>query len=47
MEYALQEPFEDDLYILQKQQIVMPPGVNETSEWCKTLVLVDQAKTKK
>ena len=40
MAYALQKPFKGDLEGLQKQDIIAPPGVDETSEWCNSFVLV-------
>ena len=38
-----QVPLKDELDRLQKQQIIVPPGVNETSEWCNSFALVLKA----
>ena len=46
MAYALQEPFHDELERLQQQDIITPLGVNETSEWCNSFVLVPKANGK-
>ena len=43
--YALQKPFQDELERLQ-QDIIAPLGVNETSEWCNSFVLVPKANGK-
>ena len=38
-----QHPLKDELGRLQKQQITVPLDVDETSEWCYSLVLVPKA----
>ena len=45
MAYALQKPFEE-LERLQKQDIIAPLGIDETSEWCNSFVLVPKANGK-
>ena len=42
--YVLQKPLKEELEGLQKQQIIVPLGVNETSEWCNSFVLVPKLK---
>ena len=42
----LQEPLKKELDRLQKQQIIMPLGVDETSEWCNSFVLGPKANGK-
>ena len=44
--YALQESLKEDLDWLQKQQIIVPLAVDETSEWCNSFVLVPKANGK-
>ena len=44
--YALEKLFQDVLEKLQKQDIIAPLGVNETSEWCNSFVLVPKANGK-
>ena len=44
--YALQEPLKEDLEWLQKQQIIVPLDVFETSEWCNSFILVPKANGK-
>ena len=44
--YALQEPFKEGLRCLQEMDIIMPLGVDETSECCNTFVLVPKANGK-
>ena len=44
--YALQKLFKDELERLQQQGIIAPLGVNETSEWCNSFVLVPKANGK-
>ena len=44
--YALQEPFKEELRCLQEMDIIMPLGVDETSEWCNSFVLVPKANGK-
>ena len=44
--YALQKLFQEELDRLQKQNIIAPLGVNETSELCKSFVLVPKANGK-
>ena len=46
MAYALQKPFQKELERLQKQDIITPPGAEETSEWCNSFVLVSKANVK-
>ena len=46
MAYALQKPFREELERLQEQDIIAPLGVDETSEWCKSFVLVSKANGK-
>ena len=43
---ALQKPFEEELKRLQKQDIIVPLGVDETVEWCNSFVLVPKANWK-
>ena len=43
--YTLQKPFQDELERLQ-QDVIAPLGVNETSEWCNSFVLVPKANGK-
>ena len=38
--YTLHKPFEEELKRLQKQDIIAPLGIDETSEWCNSFVLV-------
>ena len=38
MAYALQKPFKEELERLQKQDIIAPLGVDETSKWCNSFV---------
>ena len=40
--YVLQEPLEDELECLLKQQITVPLSVDEMSEWCNSFVLVPE-----
>ena len=44
--YTLQKPFEKELERLQKQDIKAPLGVDETSKWCNSFVLVPKANGK-
>ena len=44
--YALQKPFKEERERLQKQDIKAPWGIYETSEWCKSFVLVPKANGK-
>ena len=44
--YVLQEPFKEELRCLQEMDIIMPLGVDETSEWCNRFVLVPKANGK-
>ena len=46
MAYALQKPFEEELERLQKQDIIVPLGVDKTSEWCNSFDLVPKANGK-
>ena len=46
MAYALQKPFQDALEGLKQQDIIAPLGVDETSEWCHSFVLVPKANCK-
>ena len=46
MAYMLQKPFEEELKRLQNQDIIAPLGVNETSEWCNSFVLVPKGNMK-
>ena len=46
MAYALQKLFQEELERLQKQDIMAPPGVDETSVWCNSFVLVPKANGK-
>ena len=43
MEYTLQKLFQEELEKLQKQDIIAPLGVDKTSEWCNSFVLVPKA----
>ena len=40
------EPLKDELDQIQKQQVIVPMCVNETSEWCNSFVLVWKANGK-
>ena len=42
----LQEPFKDKLDRLQQLDIITPLGVDKTSEWCNSFVLVSKANGK-
>ena len=44
--YVLQKPFEEEMKRLQKQDIITPLGVDETSEWCNSFALVPKANQK-
>ena len=44
--YALQKPFKEELECLQKMDIITPLGVDETSEWCNSFVMVPKANSK-
>ena len=44
--YAPQEPFKEELRCLQEMDIITPFGVDETSQWCNSFVLVPKAKGK-
>ena len=44
--YALQKPLKEELSWLQKQQIMAQLGVDETSEWCNSFILVPKANGK-
>ena len=46
MIYALQQPFKDEIDLLQKQQIIVSQDVDETLEWCKGFVLVPKSDEK-
>ena len=41
--YALQESFKEELRHLQEMDIITPLGIDETSEWCNSFVLVPKA----
>ena len=43
---ALQESLKEELERLQKQQIIVPLGKDEASEWCKSFVLVPKVNGK-
>ena len=43
---ALQKPFKKELERIQKQDIIAPLGVDETSKWCNKFVLVPKANGK-
>ena len=43
---VLQESLMEDLERLQKQQIIVPLGMNETLEWCISFILVSKANGK-
>ena len=38
--YALQKPFKEELEQFQEQDIKTPLGMNETTEWCNSFLLV-------
>ena len=42
----LQETLKEELVILQKQQIIVPLGVEETLEWCNNFCLVPKTNGK-
>ena len=44
--YELQEPFKEELRQLQEMDIITPLGVDETSQWCNSFVLVSKANGK-
>ena len=44
--YVLQKPFKEELECLQKMDIITPLGVDETSEWSNSFVLVPKANSK-
>ena len=44
--YVLQEPLQEELNKLKQQQIIVPAGIDETSEWCNNFVLVPKANGK-
>ena len=44
--YALHQPLTDELKRLQKQQMIMPLDVGETSEWYNSFVLLPKANGK-
>ena len=44
--YALQKPFKEELRCLQEIDIITLLGVDETSEWCNSFVLVPKANSK-
>ena len=44
--YVLQKPFKEELKCLQETDIITSLGVDETSEWCNSFVLVPKANSK-
>ena len=44
--YVLQKPFKEELRCLQEMDIITPLGVDKTSEWCNSFVLVPKANGK-
>ena len=44
--YILQESLNEELQRPQKQQIIVPLGIDETSEWCNNFVLVPMVNSK-
>ena len=42
MASTLQEPFKKELEWLQEQQVIVPPGVDEISEWHNNFILVNK-----
>ena len=44
--YALQEPLKEELWRIQRQQIIVPLGVDMTSKWCNSFMLVPKANSK-
>ena len=44
--HALQESLKEEMENWQKQQIIVSLGVDETSEWCISFVLVPKANGK-
>ena len=44
--YALQKPFKEELEHLQRMDIITPPGVDASAEWCNSFVLVPKANGK-
>ena len=44
--YALQKPFKEELECLQKMDIIIPLGVDETLDWYNSFVLVPKANGK-
>ena len=43
MAYTLQEPFKKELECLQQQHIIVPLGVDKTSDWCNSFNLVPKS----
>ena len=41
--YTVQKPLKEEPEWLQKQQVIVPLGLDETSEWCIGFVLVPRA----
>ena len=44
--YALQKPFNEELELLQKMDIITTLGVGEMAEWCNSFVLVPKVNGK-
>ena len=44
--YALMEPLKQGLDRLQKQQVIVPSDVDETSKWCNSFLLVLKTNVK-
>ena len=44
--YPVQEPLREELDQLQRQQIIVPLGVDKMWEWCNSFVLVPKANGK-
>ena len=44
--YVLQEPFKEELRCLQEVDIITPLGIDETTEWCNSFLLVHKANGK-
>ena len=44
--YVLQKPLKEELEWLQKQQVIVPLGVDEMSEWCNSFIIVSKTNGK-
>ena len=44
--HVLQEPFKEELRRLQEMDIIRPLGIDKTTEWCNSFMLVPKANGK-